>query len=328
MNVQLPRAAAALLTAALAACRPSASPAPVAPYTAQPVAHESELLRLSLSPEAQQRLGIRTVAAQTSRLDTELLVHGEVLVAAAGGSTPISSGNDLAGLAANQARADGELARAAARLQIAQRAAERAATLLADEAGSQRALDEAEAALGVAQADLDVARVQRAQLGPALQAMNAGPVLWLRVAVGVADLGRIDPTGPASVTSFGDTQAPLTVQPIAAPPSANAVAGSVDLYYALPNADRRFRVGERVAVTLPGRHSQPALAIPASAVIRDIYGGEWVYVELAERSYERRPIEVARSRDGEVLLARGLAAGTRVVADGAAELFGSEFGTR
>ena len=68
--------------------------------------------------------------------------------------------------------------------------------------------------------------------------------------------------------------------------------------------------------------------VPASAILRDIYGGEWVYVRSAPRAYERRRIEVGAFSNGQALLSRGLARGDQVVTAGAAELFGAEFGAK
>jgi len=91
-----------------------------------------------------------------------------------------------------------------------------------------------------------------------------------------------------------------------------------------------LRVGERVLVDLPeqGGLGSAALEVTASAILTDINGGEWVYVETAPRQFERRRVEVARIASGQATLARGLASGVRVVTVGAAELFGTEFGTK
>lgn len=69
------------------------------------------------------------------------------------------------------------------------------------------------------------------------------------------------------------------------------------------------------------------LAVPAAAIVRDIHGGEWVYRRTAPDIFVRQRIEVARVDDGRAILSRGLERGAEVVTDGAAELFGTEFGT-
>ena len=119
----------------------------------------------------------------------------------------------------------------------------------------------------------------------------------------------------------------VRVRPVDAPPSANAVAGTVDLYFALDNRDRAYRVGQRVSVALPlaGGRSE-GLSVPTSAILRDIYGGEWVYAKTEADTYVRQRIEVAATEGGRAILSRGLRPGTLVVTAGAAELFGTEFG--
>ena len=72
---------------------------------------------------------------------------------------------------------------------------------------------------------------------------------------------------------------------------------------------------------------EEALVAPFSAVLHDIHGGQWVYVAGGPRQYVRRRVQVSRVVDGQAVLASGPAAGTKVVTDGAAELFGTEFMT-
>ena len=62
------------------------------------------------------------------------------------------------------------------------------------------------------------------------------------------------------------------------------------------------------------------------ADLYDIYGGAWVYERLDATAFTRRRVEISYVRDGTAILSRGPARGTQVVTDGAAELFGSEFG--
>jgi hypothetical protein len=66
--------------------------------------------------------------------------------------------------------------------------------------------------------------------------------------------------------------------------------------------------------------------VPSAAILRDIHGGEWVYQRTAPDTFVRQRVEVASEGGGRALLARGLSAGAQIVTDGAAELFGTEFG--
>ncbi|MEQ1861480.1 MAG: efflux RND transporter periplasmic adaptor subunit, partial [Chthoniobacteraceae bacterium] len=58
----------------------------------------------------------------------------------------------------------------------------------------------------------------------------------------------------------------------------------------------------------------------------DIHGGQWVYENTAPQTFTRRRVVVDRVVGPDAVLASGARAGAKVVTDGAAELFGTEFG--
>lgn len=328
-----PRRASALLallgaSLTLGACgqgKPAASG--VKPAKVEAIGHETELMRLTLTPQAETRLGLKFARVESGSARQSRLTHGEVMAAPVAGGLPVTTSQDLGALAAAQARADGEVGRLTAEAEVARRAFERAQALVREGAGSLRAQDEAESTLGAARANLTAARQQRALLGPRLTGSTQSANVWVKVSVFAADLARLDRAAVAQVRPLGGDR-PLAARPVSGPPSASPAAGAVDLYYALPNADGRLRLGERVAVALPVRGEESGLGVPASAVLHDIHGGEWVYVRTKPRTFERRRIESASQQDGRVVLARGLSAGAEVVSAGAAELFGTEFGAK
>jgi multidrug efflux system membrane fusion protein len=317
------------LVAVLTGCSDDPSPPPAPPAKAEAVAHESDLLKLTLTAQAQQRLGIRTVKIGDGSASEVRETSGEVVVPATGAAgVPTGSTTNLAQIGASQVAAEGEVARAQAQVRLAVIAYNRADALVREEAGSVRARDEAAAALATAQAALDAARAQRVLLGPSIASMGDLSTLWVRVPVFGTDVSAVERGRAATVGPLGDDRAaPRSARPVQAPPSANAVAGTVDLFFALDNRDRAYRVGQRVAVALPLGGRADGLSIPAAAIVRDIYGGEWVYRKTAPDTYVRQRIEVANVREGRALLSRGLERGAEVVTDGAAELFGTEFGT-
>jgi membrane fusion protein, multidrug efflux system len=318
---------ALLLPAILLTACGKPSSGSTAPARAEPVVHESELLKLTLTDDAQRRLGIATVRIGTGSDAAMRETSGEVVVPpTGGGGLPTGSASNLAQIATQQAAADGEVARAAAQARLSRIALTRAEELVRAEAGSVRARDEAAAALATANAALGAAQAQRHLLGPPVAAMNRQGVLWVRVPVFGSDVDAVRRAVPARVKALGDETDGRAARPVDAPPSANAMAGTVDLYYALPNGDRAFRVGQRVAVALPLAGRTEGLSLPSSAILRDIYGGEWVYQRTAPNSYLRQRVELASERDGKALLARGLKPGAEIVTTGAAELFGTEFG--
>jgi len=313
---------------ALGACgdKPGVA-AKAAPAKTELLAHETELLRVTLSPDAERRLGVRWVRVGAVVIQGEQTVQGEVVAAPLAGGLPLAASGDLAVVAANQARADGDVARARAELEVAQKAFARADALVREEAGSVRARDEADAARGVARATLSAAEAQRAQLGPAVARLGTSRALWVRAAVFSADAAGVDRKAPAQVRDLAAGAQTSLAAPVAGPPGANAAAGTVDIFYALPTSTP-LRIGQRVAVDLPTGRRMSGLTTPAAAILRDIYGGEWVYVRTADRTFERRRIEVAGLQGASALVSRGLSSGDDVVTDGAAELFGVEFGAK
>ncbi len=66
--------------------------------------------------------------------------------------------------------------------------------------------------------------------------------------------------------------------------------------------------------------------MPWAAVLHDIHGGQWVYEQIAPQTFVRRRIAVDRVAGTAAVLSRGPKPGSQIVTDGAAELFGTEFG--
>ena len=75
------------------------------------------------------------------------------------------------------------------------------------------------------------------------------------------------------------------------------------------------------------RVKEEKLVIPTNAILHDINGGQWVYEQTAPLTYTRRRIQVARFTGDLAVLATGPPVGSKIVTDGSAELFGTEFMT-
>jgi membrane fusion protein, multidrug efflux system len=316
-----------LLPILLAGCGSDPSNPPASPSHAKIIAHETELLKLTLTPEAQQRLGIGLVRVGNGVTSAQRQVAGEIVVPpTSANGVPVNSLTNLQQIGSQQAAAEAELARASAQARLTRIALDRAEGLVREEAGSIRARDEAAAAMAAAQAALGAARQQRQLLGPAVASLGSQSTLWVRASVFGSDVGNVRRDDAATVRPLGEGGAPRSARPVQAPPSANTIAGTVDLYYAVDNRDRAFQVGQRVSVDLPLSGQTEGLSVPSAAILRDIYGGEWVYQKTAANTFVRQRVEVASEGDGKATLARGLIPGAEVVTDGAAELFGTEFG--
>jgi RND family efflux transporter MFP subunit len=253
-----------------------------------------------------------------------------------------------------------DVATARARVEVTRAQWQRTEQLLAVGAMSQQAADLVREQLEVAEAALVAARAQAARVGSApleesggivltaphaavLQALRASPgqtvaagaplfdvvgvdPLWVRVPLYVGDLGEVDASAPARVSSLGGDGPPREGRRVPGPLSADPIASSGDLYFELANSHAELRPGERVRVALSLGGRRQALAAPWSAVLYDLHGDTWVYENPAPHVFSRRRVEV-RDVVGEwAVLERGPAPGTPVVVAGAAELFGTEFG--
>ncbi len=279
---------------------------------------------------------------------------------------PLLTPDGRATLSAALADATGQMNTAKASYELTDIAAKRAERVLKDGAGSQRLLDEAHAALDVAKKTLDAAVARQAILNKVIgnaEGGTAAPIsidapedgvlrvvsampgqtlppgaalfevvdfstLWVRVPLPVGDLDSIDRGEPARV---GQLSAPpgtrlLSAKPVAAPPSANPLAATVDVFYELSNTDGKLTPGQRLGASILLADAKESLTVPWSAVVSDVYGGTWVYIQTAPRTYARTRVVVRYTVGEDAVLASGPAAGTQVVATGVQQLFGAETG--
>ncbi len=159
--------------------------------------------------------------------------------------------------------------------------------------------------------------------------------IWVRVPVFVDLLPTIAKDKNATLVSLSGqpfpketirNDEPLQAHPIAAPPSADPLSSSADLYYEIDNRALGLRPGQRVGVDLPLVGAREAHVVPSASIIYDIYGGAWVYAVTGEREYTRQRVAVMWVEGNDAILQAGPSMGAEVVSAGAAELFGTEFG--
>ena len=333
---------------------------PPAAATVAKVVKEDELNTVTLTAEAETRLGLTVGAVTKKGVGRVRLYGGEVtipvgrtiLVAApltgtlrappggvpkAGKAVaardavfqllPLLTPDGKANLSASLAEASGLVDTARAQVDLARIALDRAKRVMKEGAGSQRQVDEAVGASDVAAKGLAAATARKnilqqvvgdAAAGTAapipidspedgiLRVVSAMPgqtvpagaalfevvdlsVVWVRVPLPVGDLDDVDRTKPAAVGSLSAAPgAKLTTAPPApAPPSANPLAGTVDVFYELPNAAGTYIPGQRLGVTVPQTDARESLTVPWSAVVFDVNGGTWVYERTGPR--EVRP---------------------------------------
>jgi multidrug efflux pump subunit AcrA (membrane-fusion protein) len=280
-------------------------------------------------------------------------------------------------IATAQIEAERAVASAKVQVEAAQIGLDRADELLETKAGSQRLVDAADANLRLAQESLAAAESRHrflanlqldaeagelrqwdveAPVAGVLASLDAMPgatvsggaplfriarhdPLWIRVPVYVGWWREIDTDEPAIVEEYGQPkdEPRRTAGYASAPPSADPLAASVDLFFRLDNEPldseqlgsrgRRFRPGQRLSVTLTLASKEKSLVVPRKAVLYDVYGGAWVYEQTAPLTYVRRRVEVKYIDEQQrAVLSRGPPEKTKVITDGAAEVFGEEFG--
>jgi hypothetical protein len=142
-------------------------------------------------------------------------------------------------------------------------------------------------------------RRRRAAAGLAVAA-----VLALPGCVG-SSVGSVSPESPAKV------------QPIAGSP--------VKQVTLTPRAAERLAI-KTMPVTNTTVKLQPRTVIPYSAVIYDVDGTTWVYTMPAQLTYLRQKVTIQDVTGDSAVLSAGPPAGTAVVSEGAAMLYGTELG--
>ena len=163
---------------------------------------------------------------------------------------------------------------------------------------------------------------------PVMDVASVSPV-WVRVPVYSGDFNLINGKSNAfirNLSDFNGSTGEASASPVDGPRTADPLTSSADFFYELPNRDGTFRPGQKVSVTLPFKNEQTSLVIPFSAIAYDIYGGTWVYENTSANVYVCRRVEVSGVENGIAILKRGPAAGAKIVIEGVAELFGTEFG--
>jgi hypothetical protein len=335
-------AVAAVMLIIIAGCKPPGKNSSAPPVSTPPakLKTENDLTSIVLTPEAEHRLGVQIASIEKKNVARQRILGGELILPLghAGNHSngaqsiysllPTMTATELVRVAEMQVTADGQIRTAQVELEAAKTALTRAENLVANKAGTQRAVDEARAQASLAEAALATARERRALLGaPLFDAVNRN-TLWVRVPVYAGDLDQIDRSASATVSELGGgTNRPSHIATrITIPFSGGSLSATVDLFYELDKSTDTLRAGQKVSVALPLQGEQESLTAPAAAILYDIHGGTWVYENTASHTFTRRRVSVRQVQDGVAQLARGPSAGSKVVTAGAAELFGTEFG--
>lgn len=296
------------------------------------ITKEGDLVVLTLLPEAEAALRLKTVAVEKRTIPAVRLFSGEVVTPLAAEGKPVApvlggTLDEVLRLADLQATADGRILQAQVQMDAAKITVERAQKMLSAEAGSVRGVDEAKSTFALAEAAMATAKAQRDLLGAPVGQSSGSKRAWVRVAVYSGESALLDTQATANISALGSPDTRQSAPPVTGPPTANALTNTVDWYYGLP-ANTTLRSGERVAVEIPTLDGKiESLVVPFNAVLHDIHGGQWVYEQTIAHTYTRRRIQVARLAGHDAVLSSGPEEGAKIVTDGSAELFGTEFMT-
>jgi len=261
--------------------------------------------------------------------------------------------SDLYDAAAREA--EGALRAAQAQRDLARIERDRQAELVARETGPQARLDQAEAALATAEADvlrleaaLDRARTNLsfteikapfegrigdtpvdvgALVGPEsgmlatlvqldpIHAEFPVPTALLRDFLERVERGEVSREAAVSITLANGTVYDAQGDIDFVDSRVNPGTDSVTLRARFANPGGRLLDGELVRVTLTSDTPEGELAIPAQAVQRDIQGAFVLVVGEGEVAEQRR-VTVRRNAEGFAVIAEGLSEGERVITEG------------
>ncbi|MDI1310463.1 MAG: efflux RND transporter periplasmic adaptor subunit [Methylotenera sp.] len=275
---------------------------------------------------------------------------------------PILSADSRASMVNALADANSLVNTAKSQVDATEIALKRAKKLLSDIVGSQRNVDDAYANNEVSLRNLEAAKAKQSALEQVVNTGTIAPIdiksphsgiitnifsvpdqlvsasnpiievsvlntLWVRVPVPVGEVNEVDQQADAKVSRLGAETKTFLAKPINTSPTADPLTSAAHLYYAIQNPQSAFRPAERVSISLNTfNKQQKRMTIPWSAVVFDINGGSWVYTQKTNTAFERKRVFVERVSSGNAVINEGPAEGSKIVVNGALELFGVETG--
>lgn len=317
-----------LMPASNAATVPAQSAPPVPVYVAK--AQTETLIRRSRA--------IGTLTA-SDRVTISPEIAGRVVLISEKQGSQVAEGDLLAELDTAMYRA--QIADATAKKVLWEANAERARSLMSKGAGTQKALDEAVAELGMAEAALNLANATIAKTR--ITAPFKGELGLRQVSVGeymtpgqaIFTLARIDrlnvdftiPQTELAVVRPGTRVAVSTdAYPgesfhgavAAIDPNLDPASRAVSIRAEIDNADGRLKPGLFIEVDIEAGQIENALTVPEEALVAR---GDKVFVyEIKEGKAELVQVETGVREAGKVQIVSGLDAGATVVTDGQIKL--------
>jgi membrane fusion protein, heavy metal efflux system len=172
-------------------------------------------------------------------------------------------------------------------------------------------------------AEVNAAEGQFVDAGmPLVRLVNLGR-LQVRARVPESDLGRVRGGGRRAVVTteaYPDAEFIATLVSFGA--FVDPESRTVDAIFALDNPGGQLKAGQTVAVDLALGAATPAVTVPTGAVVRDESGAPVLFVHPTAEAFVRRRVTLGAEIGGRVVVTSGLAAGERVVVEGAYSLRG------
>jgi membrane fusion protein, heavy metal efflux system len=249
-------------------------------------------------------------------------------------------------------KARGEYRDAAARVELARKAFDRKRSLAQERIAPLREVQEAEAALRSAEAGLGAAAAALQSMGTSPQQAGQGAALrllapisgtviernvahgqvteaaqalfrigelsrlWLIAHAPERDAVRVRPGSMARVAIPALPGQTLGARVIQVGSQVEVSSRTIPVRLELANPGGVLRPGMSATVWLPVGEGAPVIAVPAAALQR--LDDKWrVFVPREEGTFEVRTVGRGRDLGGEVEIVSGLAAGERIVVDGA-----------
>lgn len=357
----------------LSACENNEDAAPEAAEEAEERTEVKD--RLELSPAALESIHLVYAKAEERELSPSLQVPAEIMPIPDQHATVgprvagrvievrvnvgdhVEAGDALVLLESDEVgRARADLIAARARAEVARRRAERQRGLLEDSITSQRAVEEAEGALRVAEADLQAARTRLRTFGvsaksgsaknPArvvLTSPLAGTVtarsahigqwvapaatlievvnldrLWVVARVYEREMRHVSVEQPVQVEvrAFPGEVFPARIDRVGA--TLDERTRSARLRIVIPNEDHRLRPGMFATARIQAMHAHEPRRMLAIpwAAIQEIDAHPSVFVRVAPNAFELRRVHTGERAGDYVEILNGLSAGDEVVAEG------------
>ena len=139
--------------------------------------------------------------------------------------------------------------------------------------------------------------------------------VWVLVNVYQKDLPYVRVGQPVSIQTdaYRDTfQGRISFVAASLDPNTRTLQARIET----ANPGQKLKKDMFVTGTVQAGNIQNAIAVPDSAVLRDSENQPFVYIEVADRQFGRRPVSISESINGQTEITSGLKAGDRVIGDG------------